>query len=53
MNPGKIFNFFGWGADQTLYVLPTLEICFDFKYIVIGWLVFRLEIHYDRIGKKK
>ncbi len=49
----KIFNFFWFTTDRSLMLFPTINISFEFEYIIIGWLVFGVEIHYDLIYTKK
>lgn len=49
----KVFNFFITGRERPTYLLPTIEINWDWEYIIIGWLLFGVEIHYDLIGRKK
>lgn len=46
----KLFNFILW--DKTFHFLPIFDLNVELEYISIGWLVFRIEIHYDRWGKK-
>jgi hypothetical protein len=50
---GKAIWWFNWKDDGRQLHWPHIIVSREHKYISIGFVVIRLEIHYDKIGIKK